>query len=112
MSRFLELFMDVYPFSSTLLVMLLPGRKDWNAAQWAESYNEGVVLSGWGYPGTLISDRDRRFPCALWAALLEKAGTRHITTTPYHPSADGHAERTNFTLEVALRFDVNNTQSD
>jgi transposase InsO family protein len=93
-------------------VRLLPGRKDWNAAQWADSYYEGVVLSGWGYPRTLISDRDRRFLSALWTALLEKAGTKHITTTAYHPSADGQAERTNFTLEVALRFVVNNTQTD
>jgi hypothetical protein len=64
-------------------VRLLPGRKDWDAAQWAESYYEGVVLSGWGYPRTLISDRDRRFRSALWSALLEKAGTRHIATTAY-----------------------------
>jgi hypothetical protein len=93
-------------------VRLMPGRKNWDAAQWANSYYEGVVLNGWGYPRTLISDRDRRFLSALWAALLEMAGTKHITTTAYHPSADGQAERTNFTLEVALRFVVNNTQSD
>jgi hypothetical protein len=35
-----------------------------------------------------------------------------LTVTAYHPSADGQAERTNFTLEVALRFIVNNTQTD
>jgi hypothetical protein len=40
------------------------------------------------------------------------AGTRHIATTAYHPSADGQAERTNYTLEVALRYFVNESQDD
>jgi hypothetical protein len=37
---------------------------------------------------------------------------RHITTTAYHPSADGQAERSNFTLEVALRYFVNESQDN
>jgi hypothetical protein len=88
-------------------VRFLPGCKDWSAADWAEAVYEGVSLNGWRYPRALISDRDKQFLSALWAALLERAGVRHITTTTYHPSADGQAERTNFTLEVALRYFVN-----
>jgi hypothetical protein len=90
----------------------LPGRKDWSAANWAESMYEGVTLNGWGFPRALISDRDKRFPSALWASLLERAGVRHITTTAYHPSADGQAERFNFTLEVALRYFGNESQDN
>jgi hypothetical protein len=44
--------------------------------------------------------------------LLERAGARHITTTAYHPSADGQAERTNFPLEVALRYFTNESQDN
>jgi hypothetical protein len=93
-------------------VRFLPGRKDWSAADWATSVYEGVTLNGWGYPKAIISDRDKRFLSALWAALLERAGARHITTTAYHPSADGQAERTNFTLEVAMRYFVNESHDD
>jgi hypothetical protein len=93
-------------------VRFLPGRKDWSAAEWAEAVYEGVTINGWGYPRTLVSDRDRRFLSALWNSILELSGTRHITTTAYHPSADGQAERTNFSLEVSLRFFVNVTQDD
>jgi transposase InsO family protein len=71
-----------------------------------------VTINGWGYPRTLVSDRDRRFLSALWNSILELSGTKHITTTAYHPSADGQAERTNFSLEVSLRFFVNVTQDD
>jgi hypothetical protein len=96
----------------TKAVRFLPGRKDWSAAEWAEAVYEGVTLNGWGYPRTLVSDRDRRFLSALWNSILELSGTRHVTTTAYHPSADGQAERTNFSLEVSLRFFVNVTQDD
>jgi hypothetical protein len=96
----------------TKAVRFLPGRKDWSAAEWAKAVYEGVTLNGWGYPRTLISDRYRRFLSALWTSILELSGTRHITTTAYHPSADGQAERTNFALEVSLRFFVNESQSD
>jgi hypothetical protein len=93
-------------------VRFLPGRKDWSAADWATAVYEGVTLNGWGYPKAIISDRDKRFLSALWAALLERAGGRHITTTAYHPSADGQAERTNFKLEVAMRYFINESHDD
>jgi hypothetical protein len=93
-------------------VRFLPGCKDWSAAEWAEAIYEGVTINGWGYPRTLVSDRDRRFLSALWNSILELSGTKHVTTTAYHPSADGQAERTNFSLEVSLRFFVNVTQDD
>jgi hypothetical protein len=96
----------------TKAVRFLPGRKDWSAADWARAVYEGVTLNGWGYPRKLISNRDRRFLSALWSSILDISGTRHVTTTAYHPSADGQAERTNFALEVSLRFFVNEAQND
>jgi hypothetical protein len=73
---------------------------------------EGVTLNVWGYPRTLVSDRDRRFLSALWNSILDHSGTRHVITTAYHPSADGQAQRTNLSLEVSLRFIVNAAQDD
>jgi transposase InsO family protein len=93
-------------------VRFLPGRKDWSTIEWVEAVYEGVTLNGWGYPRILVSDRDLRFLSALWNSILELSGTRQITTTAYHPSADAKAERTNFSLEVSLRFFVNVAQDD
>jgi len=58
------------------------------------------------------ADRDKRFLSGLWQALLSAAGVRSLTTTAYHPSADGQSERTNQTLEVMLRYMVNTSQLD
>ena len=91
-------------------VRFIPGRKDWSAIAWATSFYDDVVLNGWGFPLTIISDRDKRFLLGLWQALLSSAGVKSLTTTAYHPSAVGQSERTNQTLEVMLRYLVNSSQ--
>jgi len=93
-------------------VRFIPGRNDWSTITWATSFYDDVVLNGWGFPRTIISDRDKRFLLGLWQALLSSTGVKSLTTTAYHPSADGQSERTNQTLEVMLRYLVNSSQSD
>jgi len=93
-------------------VRFIPGRKDWSAVDWSKHFYEDVVLNGWGFPRTIISDRDKRLLSGLWQALLSRAGVRSLTMTAYHPNADGQSERTNQTLEVMLRCLVNSSQSD
>ena len=42
-------------------VRFIPGRKNWSAIDWATSFYDDVVPNGWGFPRTIISDRDKRF---------------------------------------------------
>lgn len=89
-----------------------PGRKDWGAVPWAAAFYEDVVLR-WGYPKTLVTDRDKRFLGKFWQEVTGKAaGVRCIATTAYHPSGDGLAERSNQELEITLRFFVDQYQGD
>jgi len=46
-------------------VRFIPGRKDWSAVSWSKYFYEDVVLNGWGFPKTIISDRDKRFLSGL-----------------------------------------------
>jgi len=92
-------------------VRFIPRRKDWSAVDWSKHFYEDVVLNGWGFRHTIISDRDKRFLSGLWQALLSRAGVKSLTTTAYHPNADGQSERTNQTLEVMLRYLENSSQS-
>jgi len=64
-------------------VRFIPRRKDWSASSWAISFYDDVVLNGWGFPRTIISDRDRRFLSGLWQTLLSSAGVNSLTTTAY-----------------------------
>lgn len=43
---------------------------------------------------------------AFWKAICKKLGTSLLTNTAYHPQTDGISERTNQTVEIALRFQI------
>lgn len=61
------------------------------------------MVSRYGVPVSIVSDRDVRFTSKFWRKFHEELGTRlHITTT-YHPQTDGHSERTIQTIEDMLR---------
>ena len=83
-------------------VQLLPGKETYTAKDWAERYFD-TVYRNWGIPHKIISDRDPKFTSEFWQALFGKCGVKLALTTAYHPSADGQAERTNQTVETALR---------
>lgn len=65
-----------------------------------------VLYHDWSLPSILISDRDPRFTSSFWARIWHKLGTKLFMTTAYHPQADGQSERTNQTVEIAIRFFV------
>ena len=92
------------------MVAFVPGRKDWGAQKWATAYYLEVICAGWGIPMAMITDRDRRWLSTFWKEVFEKADTKLIATTAYHPSADGQSERTNQGLEIALRYFVDASQ--
>jgi transposase InsO family protein len=56
-----------------------------------------AFVSGWvsrhGVPHTVTTDRGTQFVSSTWQCLARKLGFRHITTTSYHPQANGMVER-------------------
>ena len=58
----------------------------------------------WQIPSAWISDRDPRFLSEFWTAVFQKLGTNFLTSAAYHPQTDGQSERTNQTIEIALRY--------
>ena len=87
-------------------VLLIPGMITWTAAEWADVVLAALIAHGWGIPCGIISDRDSKFMSSFWRALFQKLGTDLLTSTAYHPQTDGQSERTNQTVEIAIRFFV------
>lgn len=85
-------------------ITIVPGMTNWTGAQWAVALIDRLHLINWGVPQAIISDRDPKFIGQLWSTILERLGVRLIFTTAWHPSADGMSERTNQTIEIALRY--------
>ena len=92
--------------------LLVPGREDWSAPQWGEAVLRKLMEHDWGVPRGIISDRDPRFMSGFWQGIFEKLGTKFLTSAAYHPQTDGQSERTNQTVEIALRFHLTSRPDD
>ena len=83
--------------------LLIPGFDEWTAEDWANAFLVALVSHDWGNPVTIISDRDSKFMSTFWRTNFRKLGVTLATSTAYHPQTDGQSERTNQTVEIALR---------
>nr|GFC30083.1 putative reverse transcriptase domain-containing protein [Tanacetum cinerariifolium] len=61
------------------------------------------VVTRYGIPVSIISDRDPRFASNFWRSLQNALGTRLDMSTAYHPETNGQSKRTIQTLEDMLR---------
>lgn len=87
-------------------VLLLPGKTTFSASKWADVLLANLTKQGWGIPVATISDRDSKFMSELWQAIFRKLGTDILVSTAYHPQTDSQSERTNQSVEIALRYFV------
>jgi hypothetical protein len=60
-------------------------------------------VTGKGIPEEIVTDQGKEFCNELVKDLWERLKVRHTTTTPYHPRANGAAERFNATMDKFLR---------
>ncbi|KAL0554251.1 hypothetical protein IC582_008168 [Cucumis melo] len=61
------------------------------------------IVSQYGVPVSIVSDRDPRFTSKFWPSLQKAMGTGLKFSTSFHPQTDGQSERTIQTLEDMLR---------
>ncbi|GJZ68162.1 putative reverse transcriptase domain-containing protein [Tanacetum coccineum] len=61
------------------------------------------IVSRYGVPISIISDRDSHFTSRFWQSLQNALGTQLDLSTAYHPETDGQSERTIQTLEDMLQ---------
>lgn len=85
-------------------IALLPRRITWSAAQWGRAIVDRVTDLDWGLPKAFISDRDPKFLSQLWKEVFDSVGTKLLYAAAYHPQTDSQSERTNATVEIALRY--------
>ena len=89
-------------------VMVILGKDTWSASQWANALMDRLLQADWGMPAAIISDRDTKFLSEMWQTFFGRMGTAILASTAYHPQTDGSSERTNQTIEIAIRFLVTN----
>ena len=70
------------------------------------------ILSKFGVPKSIVSDRGSIFTSSFWESLCFYLATRRCLSTAFHPQTDGQTERMNQTLECYLRCFINYEQDD
>ncbi len=65
------------------------------------------VVSKFGMPSQVISDRDPRWSGEFWKEICRLMGSKRALTTAYHPQADGQTEIMNQYLEISIRSYIN-----
>jgi hypothetical protein len=86
----------------TKCVKLIPCTDKVTAQETATLYIKHAYTT-FGIPIKIISDRDPRFTSTFWRSLCDLLDISLSLTTAYHPASDGQSERTNQTVETALR---------
>jgi hypothetical protein len=92
--------------------LLLPGSESWTAEVWANGFITALIRHDWGTPTAIISDRDPKFMSSFWRESFSRMGVQMLTSTAWHPQTDGLSERTNQTVEIALRFSLSAGEED
>ena len=70
------------------------------------------VLSHFGIPESIISDRGTQFTSSFWNTFWPAIGCTPTLSTAYHPQTDGQTERVNSVLEQYIRTFCSFRQDD
>jgi Integrase zinc binding domain len=93
-------------------VRVIAGKENYSAEEWATDLVAFWSVASWGFPKGIISDRDPKFLGEFWKRLFKETNTNFMYTTAWHPQAGGQSERTNQTVEIALRFFADDDRFD
>jgi len=92
-------------------VVLIPMQTTTTAPEVAQLYFKHVCRR-YGFPKSIVSDRDSRFTSSFWKSLWSLFDTTLDMSTAFHPQTDGQTERTNRTTEQILRAFTNQKQDN
>jgi hypothetical protein len=70
------------------------------------------IISRFGMPKAIISDRGTHFCNKIFEALMKKYGITHRVATPYHPQTCGQVESANKQIKQILEKVVNSKRKD
>ena len=70
------------------------------------------ILSRFGAPRTIISDKGSHFANKVFAKLMSRYGSKHLMGLAYHPQSNGQAETSNREIKKILEKTVNASRKD
>ena len=93
------------------MALYIAAEKTWKAEDLADAFIDRVI-SRFGTPKGIVSDRGSLFISKMWAEICAAIKLRRRLSTAFHPQTDGQTERQNQTLETYLRIFANDEQDN
>ena len=93
------------------MALYIAAEKTWKAEDLADAFIKRV-LSRFGTPKGIVSDRGSLFISRMWGEICAVVKLKRRLSTAFHPQSDGQTERQNQTLETYLRIFVNDEQDN
>ena len=85
-------------------IAIISEKTIYNAKDWVKCTLNRLLTANWKLSAAIISNRDLKFISDFWQQFFVMLDTDILTTTAYHPQADEQFERSNQTIEIAIRF--------
>ena len=97
------------PFQNSMFLVVADAHSKWPEVIQVSSTTLSSTIKGlgdlfirFGIPEQIVSDNRAKFVSEEFQAFVRLNGIRHITSAPYHPAANGLAERAVQTFKQAL----------
>ena len=106
-----QLHLDfIGPFMGHMFLVLIDAHSKWIDVHVMQSITATktieklrIVFSTHGLPRKIVTDNGPTFVSEEFKTFLKGNGIKHVTTTPYHPSSNGQAERAVQIVKHALK---------
>ena len=85
-------------------IVLVFDKITFSAVQWRHALLNRLDIVDWDLSKAIISNRDRKFLFDMWEVMFSRLEIELLYSTTYHSQTDEQSERTNQTIEIALRF--------
>ena len=83
-----------------------------NDANTVVGFIQRNILSRFGAPRTIISDKGNHFAKKLFAKLMSRYGVKYVMGLAYHPQSTGQAKISNREIKNILKKTVNPSKKD
>ena len=97
----ITMFVICKHFKRTSLIL---DKETYEAKKWANALLNRLLIADWDISKAIIFDRDSKFMSDLWQVFFIRLNTRLLVATAYHSQTDEISERTNQTVEIAIRY--------
>ena len=85
-------------------VIILADKAIFSTEKWADLVLKRLQTTNWDISAAIISNRNSKFLFEFWRALFKKLKVVLLTSIAYHAQANEQSERTNQTIEIAIRY--------